>query len=359
MKIVSIVGARPQFIKLAALHRSMLKKPEIEHLIIHSGQHYDENMSAIFFEELDIPQPDINLHINSNSHKEPIVFMQSELALTLKKINPSMVVVFGDTNTTLAGARASYKSHIPVAHVEAGLRSHNHDMPEEYNRINTDKISDLLFCPTKLAMANLVEEQLLENAKVIFSGDIMFDAACYYSKKEYTPSTIVSDIHKKGNFNLVTIHRESTVTSPRLLNQLITALNIINSETRVVMPVHPRTKQSLLATGSKINFSLIDPVSYLDMLTLLQQCTLVITDSGGLQKEAFFFKKFCVSLRYETEWQELVEAGVNILAGTNVDDIQSAYHLARSKHNSFDQNFYGDGNAGDIIVNEILRYHHL
>ena len=354
MNVVSIVGARPQFIKLAAIHRACIKRKGVQHTIIHTQQHYDVNMSAIFFEELGIPLPDFKLKLTDYSLASSITRMEAGIGEILETLKPDMVMVYGDTNSTLAGARAAKKLTLPISHIEAGLRSYN-NMPEEFNRVETDKISDLLFCPSTIAMDNLQAEGYPSN-KVIFSGDVMFDAIKYY-----LPAALVNDhsIPTPGIFALATIHRESTVQSTQTLINIIRAFNEIHKKTHILFPVHPRTRRAMEESGEMIQFELIEPVGYLDMLSLLSRCALVLTDSGGLQKEAFFCKKICVTLRDTTEWKELVEAGVNIMAGTGYQQILNAFESARDMHPSFDHpsfNFYGSGNSAEIIIDEIIKY---
>ena len=356
MKLMSIVGARPQFVKLAAIHRALLKNPKLEHIIVHTGQHYDDNMSAIFFSQLEIPTPQYNLNIQTLPGGDSIKLMCAELVKLYNVERPDIIVVFGDTNSTLAGAMAAHQKNTPLAHIEAGLRSFNSSMHEEYNRIETDKISTLLFCPTIAAVQNLAKEDLKLGSKVSFCGDVMFDNIRYYAQKTLLRGSIIKSIPGTGKYALATIHRENNVTSPKILKQIINALNSINKDLRVIMPVHPRTRAAFVLVGVPTNFILIDPVGYLDMLQLIKNCELVLTDSGGLQKEAFFCKKMCVTLREETEWTELVQSGMNILAGTSTEGIVSAFEKARVSGLSFDQQFYGDGNAADIITNEILQY---
>ncbi len=351
MNVISIVGARPQFIKLAALHRALTKRAGVKHRVIHTHQHYDPNMSAIFFKQLEIPEPAYLLDLTDRTLAANISRMQEGITKILAEEIPDMVIVYGDTNSTLAAAQAAKKLSLPISHIEAGLRSYDNSMPEEINRIETDKISNLLFCPSKIAMENLVAEGYGFD-KVIFSGDVMFDAIQYYLPKAIGSPNLTNTFE---NFVLATIHRESTVQSPKALTQIVRALNDINKKTRVIFPVHPRTRNAITYTGEKIDFDLVEPVGYLEMLSLLDRCTLVLTDSGGLQKEAFFCKKMCVTLRDMTEWKELVHAGVNIIAGTEYQNILDAFELASTSHPSFEHNFYGTGNSAEIIIDAIGR----
>ena len=352
MKLLSIAGARPQFIKLAALHRAIKKQTHLKHLILHTGQHYDSNLSSIFFSELEIPPPDFHLAITGNSEAASIERMQNEIFDILSKEKPDVVIVYGDTNSTMAGALAAKKLNIKLAHVEAGLRSYDNSMPEEFNRVETDKISDLLFCPTKGA-AEVLTREGFEKSKIIFSGDIMLDSMNYFIQK-IRGANIENKIVPTKNFILCTLHREGLVESHHKLKEVVKALNQINEQTPIVLPAHPRLRKAIARLDIGINFNIIEPVGYLDMLRLLQDCACVITDSGGLQKEASFCRKMCVTVRENTEWNELVEAGVNIIAGdSSAGRIVAAYREALNRKGNFENNFYGDGNAAKIIVENI------
>ncbi len=350
MKIFSIVGARPQFIKVAALHREIVKSNILKHSIIHTGQHYDDSLSSIFFKELEIPAPLYHLNIADNSFAS-IQNMQKEIEDVMVKSRPDMVIVYGDTNSTLAGALAANNLNIKLAHVEAGLRSFNILMPEEKNRIETDKMSDLLFCPTKESVENLKKENLNETGKKIFlSGDIMLDAFNYYTNK-------ITREDIPDAFILCTLHRESLVQSPQKLTEVIKALNHINHNIRVILPAHPRLKKVIKNLEIKTKFLMKEPIGYLAMLALLKGCSMVITDSGGLQKEAFFSSKICVTIRNETEWTELVDAGVNFIAGdSSAEKIIAAFKKAGKAKGNFNERFYGNGNASAIIVSEIEKF---
>jgi len=356
MKIVTIIGARPQFIKAAVISRLFLKGNDIQEFIIHTGQHYDENMSHVFFEEMDIPKPTYNLDINGLTHGAMTgqMLIKIEAILVLEK--PDMVLVYGDTNSTLAGALAAKKIHIPVIHVEAGLRSFNMQMPEEINRILTDRISDLLFCPTEEAVLNLKKEGYLNTpAKIILSGDVMQDAAMFYSQKARKPNVKLPSI-----FSLCTLHRAENTDDSTILSNVFRALeDISNKDTPIVFPLHPRTKTKLNELhydfqNSSIHF--IAPVGYLEMIYLLKNSTCVMTDSGGLQKEAYFFKKKCITLRNETEWVELVTHGFNWLTGTDYNKILETYSLIKEKKIDFNVYLFGNGKAGETIVNNIKSF---
>ena len=322
-KIITIVGARPQFVKAAALSRELKNYPNIEEIIVHTGQHFDEKMSDIFFDEMDIPKPIYNLEINSLGHGAMTGRMLEGIEEVLKKEQPQLLLVYGDTNSTLAGALAAKKMHIPVAHVEAGLRSFNMDMPEEVNRILTDRISDILFCPTDTAIENLEKEgyQNISN-QVVRSGDVMQDAALFYAETSELKSTVITKENlKPGAFGLVTIHRAENTDNPDKLRSICNALNEISAHTELVLPLHPRTKGILDKLGIELNAKVSEPVGYFDMIELLKNCSFVMTDSGGLQKEAFFFSKPCITMREETEWVELIKGGYNTITGSSKDKI--------------------------------------
>lgn len=357
IKILTIVGARPQFIKSAAVSREFAKSPLIKEVILHTGQHFDQNMSQIFFDEMEIPQPDYNLNIHGLSHGAMTGQMLEGIEKVCLQEKPDYCLVYGDTNSTIAGALAAKKLLIPVVHVEAGLRSFNMRMPEEINRILTDRISDILFCPTKAAIQNLKNEGLTgERAKIVQNGDVMQDAALYYAKFSEARSGIVSRLDlNRSDFALCTIHRQENTDDPERLNSIISALNKLSQTCRVVVPLHPRTRKILQTTGSRIDFDTIDPVGYFDMIELLKNCALVITDSGGLQKEAYFFRKFCITLREETEWVELVEGGFNKLVGSNETAILEAFNELHGKQLSTDEELYGGGNASAIIRETLLE----
>lgn len=342
MKIVTIIGARPQFVKAAVVSRALRKHhASATEIIIHTGQHYDNNMSEIFFEEMNIPKPNYNLGIGGGTHGQNTGRMLEKIENTLIKEKPDWVLVYGDTDSTLAGALAATKLHIPVAHVEAGLRSYNRNMPEEVNRVLTDHASTLLFTPTKTATQNLVDEGIY-GKKVQEVGDVMFDAALYYGDKAKKPLGLTI----KNNFILSTLHRaENTDNSKHLLNILRT-LDEIAEEIPVILPLHPRTHKLLNQTNYNIdNITILEPVGYLQMIWLLKHCKLVVTDSGGLQKEAYFFRKPCVTTRNETEWVELVENNYNILVGSEPSKIRQAVEDMKDKTVCF-KTLYGDGDSG-------------
>jgi len=355
MKIITVIGARPQFIKAAALSREFAKHEHIEEIIVHTGQHFDANMSEVFFEEMEIPKPSYNLEINSLSHGAMTGRMIEGIEEILLKEKPDLLLVYGDTNSTIAGALAAKKLHIKVAHVEAGLRSFNMEMPEEINRILTDRISDYLFCPTDSAVNNLKKEGYDSlDATIVITGDVMQDAALFYAQKSEEKSTIISQLGLQ-KFALATLHRAENTDSKERLSQLVEGLNEIHETIcPVVLPLHPRTKAKLAAHGLELKVKLIDPVGYFDMIELLKNCALVLTDSGGLQKEAFFFRKNCVTMRDQTEWVELIENGVNVLIGADKKKLVESTRTMLNKSSNFDVNLYGNGNASVLIVTELL-----
>ncbi|MCR9226402.1 MAG: UDP-N-acetylglucosamine 2-epimerase (non-hydrolyzing) [Flavobacteriaceae bacterium] len=351
MRILTILGARPQFIKASSLSREIAKCEFCEEIIVHTGQHFDDNMSKIFFEEMNIPKPKYNLEINSLSHGAMTGRMLEEIEKVILIEKPDWVVVYGDTNSTIAGALAAKKLHVKVAHVEAGLRSFDMRMPEEINRILTDQISDVLFCPTQIAVQNLTNEGFLgKGNKIVMSGDIMLDSALYYKKSMKRPKSL----SQEGGFKLVTIHREENTNSPKRLWSIINALNMLSKEGHnLVWPIHPRTKKIIDNYDWKIHFRCIDPVGYLEMLYLINRCSLVITDSGGLQKEAYFFGKHCLTLRDSTEWVELVENKANTLIKVEDETLTDVLRCNIDNKVDNSSHLYGDGNAALIILNQL------
>jgi UDP-GlcNAc3NAcA epimerase len=354
MSIITIVGARPQFVKAGTVSRA-LRSAGLKEVIVHTGQHFDYNMSQVFFDDMEIPKPDYNLEIHSLSHGAMTGRMLEAIERVLQTEKPKVVLVYGDTNSTLAGALAAQKLGIPVAHVEAGLRSFNMAMPEETNRILTDRISTHLFCPTQVAINNLKAEGFDGFGCNIHNvGDVMLDAALYYSERSAQKSKIVRTLNLEPYFVLATMHRQENTDNPQRLTEIIKALNLIHRNRQVVVPLHPRTRKIIERLGIKTEFTIVEPVGYFDMIELLKHCELVITDSGGLQKEAFFFEKGCVTLRTETEWTELVEGGFNMLAGETANQIVAKYNQMVNKTFDFSVNLYGSGDASIRIV-EILN----
>jgi len=353
IKIITILGARPQFIKAAAFSKAIAQQNELEEIIIHTGQHFDSNMSEVFFEEMQIPKPHYQLSINGLTHGAMTGRMLEEIETILISEKPNCVLVYGDTNSTLAGALAAKKLNIKVAHVEAGLRSFNMHMPEEINRILTDRISDFLFCPTAAAMENLKKEGF-ENMDCMIenTGDIMYDSMLLFKEFSNKNASIAKNLNTE-DFLLCTIHRAENTDDNSRLNTLFETLNILAERQTIILPLHPRTKQKVTPIILHKNIIITEPLGYFDMLYLLQKCKLVLTDSGGLQKEAFFNKKYCITLRDETEWVELVESGNNMIAGSSPQKILSAYnHFIDLDFNSIAQ-FYGSGNTSQKIIKSL------
>ena len=356
MKVVTILGARPQFVKAATVSRA-LTNYGIDEVIVHTGQHYDQNMSQVFFDEMEIPTPHYNLEVQGLTHGAMTGRMLEKIEEVLIKEKPAYVLVNGDTNSTLAGALAAAKLHIPVAHVEAGLRSFEMKMPEEVNRILTDRISKILFCPTQTAIGNLEKEGFKNlDCDIILSGDVMYDAVRFYQPRIKSHSTVLEKESLGGKpFVLVTFHRAENTDDPIRLKEICEALNEIQKERLVVLPLHPRSKAYLKSQNMKLNAQVIDPVGYFDMLALLENCSLVMTDSGGLQKEAYFFNKYCITLRDQTEWTELVQAEVNAIVGADKAKIVAAYHAHKNSKLQAGKSLYGDGNAAGLIARHLSK----
>lgn len=361
MKIITIVGARPQFVKAAVVSRAIEEfnaksgNGNIEELIVHTGQHFDENMSSVFFDQMNIPKPHYNLDINSLSHGAMTGKMLEKIEAVLLEEKPDWVLVYGDTNSTIAGALAAKKLHIKVAHVEAGLRSFNMQMPEEINRILTDRISDVLFCPTQTAIDNLKNEGYDGiDVKQVLCGDVMYDAALFYTERANRPETVNED----GGFVLSTIHRQENTDDKGKLSAIFEALKTIAQDQKVILPLHPRTIKKLENFGivPDSNIQILEPVGYFEMIWLLSNCTCVITDSGGLQKEAFFFKKPCITAREETEWVELIHNKVNFLTGSDKDKILDTFRYIKEAQIDFNMNLYGQGDTGHRIVRELVDF---
>ncbi len=355
-KIVTILGARPQFVKAAVLSRIIASHNEIEEIIIHTGQHFDANMSDVFFTEMEIPKPKYNLDINGLGHGAMTGQMLEKIEEVLIDEKPKAVVVYGDTNSTIAGALAAKKMNIKVIHIEAGLRSYNMTMPEEINRILTDRISDLLLCPTDTAIENLQKEGFANlDAKIVKCGDIMKDAVEFYSKTSAERSSILKDLGLINNeFVLATIHRQENTDDIKKLRSIFEGLEQINTYCKVVLPLHPRTKKILEKYNLSYNITTIEPVGYFDMLELLKHCKMVITDSGGLQKEAFFNKKHCIIAREETEWVELVDNGFAKIIGNDTTKMIAAFQDFKNSRADFSVNLYGN-KIGESIYAEILN----
>lgn len=350
MKILTVVGARPQFIKAAVVSRQFASFADVSEVIVHTGQHFDSNMSEIFFSQLGIPEPRYNLNISDLNHGAMTGRMLEKTEEVILAEAPDIVLVYGDTNSTLAAALAAGKQNIRLAHVEAGLRSFNMRMPEEINRILTDRISDLLFCPTQKAMDNLQMEGFNHfSSRVYLTGDVMYDAVLHFGPSLDIPPFVVNSKLKSEEYVLCTVHRQEN-TSDEHIRSIVSALNQIHQELPVIMPVHPRTRQAMQQSGAVPEFFLLEPLGYLQMMALLKFSRLVMTDSGGLQKEAYFMKRPCLTLRDETEWTELVDSGCNFLAGHGTQKIITVFEKIKKETFRFDQSFYGDGKAGEKIA---------
>jgi UDP-GlcNAc3NAcA epimerase len=351
MKITTIVGARPQFIKAAVLSRAFAESASISETIVHTGQHYDANMSQVFFDELEIPPPGVHLGIGSGSHGEQTGAMLAAIDGLLQDSRPDLMLLYGDTNSTLAGALAAAKLHIPIAHVEAGLRSFNRRMPEEVNRVLTDHMSELLFCPTQVSVDNLAAEGITEGVHEV--GDVMYDSALFFRDKARASADAILGSHalSPGDYALATVHRAENVADFACLKSIFDALGTIAADRPVVLPLHPGCKRRLEESGivPHPEIRLLPPVPYLEMVTLLSHANLALTDSGGLQKEAAIFDIPCVTLRDETEWVETVHAGRNRTVGADSAAILAAVaDFANSPLPPWTPP-YGDGDAGGAI----------
>jgi len=362
MKILTVIGARPQFIKAAVVSRVVAERhangAKLQEVLVHTGQHYDENMSQIFFDELGIPRPEYNLEISQSSHGRMTGRMLEKLDDLIQDEAPDWVLVYGDTNSTIAGALAAVKLHVPVAHVEAGLRSYNRRMPEEINRVLTDHAADLLFTPTDIAVENLRKEGVAQN-KIRPSGDVMFDSSIYFGRKAEEASKILEQLGlEQGSYILATCHRAENTDDEGRLRAIFEGLSEAATKIPVVLPLHPRTRGRLEklgilgSVGEKIK--LVDPVGYLDMVMLEKHAALVVTDSGGVQKEAFFFKVPCVTLRDETEWVELVELGWNRLVSPTSGIVVTEGIQAALGTKGKEGQPYGRGNAAELIVDALI-----
>ncbi len=353
MKILTILGARPQFIKAGSVSREIAKHKEIQEVIVHTGQHYDANMSDVFFEEMKIPKPHYFLGIGGKSHGAMTGQMIEKIEEVALKEQPDWIMVYGDTNSTLAGAIVASKLHIKLAHIEAGLRSFNMKMPEEVNRILTDRVSQILFCPTETAIQNLEKEGYHNfGSTIVNSGDVMQDGAIFYKDLAVKPK---EDIRE--DFVLCTVHRAENTDDYKRLRGIFESLEEIGKSKQIVLPLHPRTQKVLENNNYQPkNITFIDPVGYLEMVWLIAHCSLVMTDSGGLQKEAFFFKKPCITLRDETEWVELVENKFNVLVGADKSKILETYGNRENLFaTDFEMNLYGGGKASKRIIEELKK----
>ena len=381
-KLLTIIGARPQIIKAAALNRAIRTKfaDALTEVLVHTGQHYDHGMSEVFFEEMGIPQADHHLKIGSGSHGQQTGKMLDAIEQVINEEKPDALIIYGDTNSTLAGALAAAKIHVPAIHIEAGLRSYNKRMPEEVNRITADHASTLLYSPTKAGLRNLEKEGFLplskaqqlgkadiDNPYVFHCGDLMYDNTLFYSDKadEYDSLFETYGI-ERGNYVLSTIHRPQNTDDIQVLSGILTALNEISlkDDVLMVLPLHPRTAHKIAyaenaaikLVQSNPKFKIIEPVGFLEMILLEKNAKLVMTDSGGVQKEAFFVKKPCVILRPETEWTEIVESNCAILAGSDPEKIKAGYdHFKANSINEFPQ-IFGDGKAAEFICQSIIDH---
>lgn len=360
MKIITIVGARPQFIKAAVVSRSIKKfNQKINEIIIHTGQHYDSNMSDIFFKELDIPKPNYDLGIGGGTHGQNTGRMIEAIENILLNEKPDYVLVYGDTDSTLAGAISASKIHIPIAHIESGLRSFNKKMPEEINRILTDHSSSLLFTPTQTATQNLINEGF-DSSKIFQVGDVMFDAVKYYQNFSSPPRNLNLD----QKFILTTLHRAENTDNLERIEEILDTLNEMSKVIKIVLPLHPRTKKIIENNRLNIeNIICIEPVGYLQMIWLISNSQFIITDSGGLQKEAYFLGKRCLVTRNETEWVELLNNDFNILVSANRQRIIDGAELIMKTHSIFqseflksnvDENLFGNGDASSLVVNHLF-----
>ena len=378
MKILTIIGARPQIIKSSAISRAVAKrKGEIEEVVVHTGQHYDKEMSEVFFEELSIPQPKYNLNIGSGKHGEQTAKMITGIEELLEKEKPDAMLVYGDTNSTLAGAVATSKIHIPLVHVEAGLRSYNKRMPEEVNRIMADHVSTMLMCPTETALKTLEKEGFslnnkapfdIDNPAVMFSGDVMYDNAVHFAEIAQEKNLQFEKVNiDSDDFILVTVHRDYNTDQAGRLEGIIEGLMEISEKfkVKVLFPIHPRTKNKIENLKNKNltqkflnhqNIEITLPVPFLDLVKLMTNSKMIVSDSGGVQKEAFFFKKPCLVLRTETEWTELVENGNNLLCESDKKEMVEKFEILFNKTDYTFPEFYGNGAASDFIIEQIIKH---
>lgn len=384
MKLVTVVGARPQFVKAAAMSRAIARFNEeggalVEEVLVHTGQHYDSNMSDVFFEEMGIPKPDYFLGVNGLTHGAMTGQMLEKIEAVVLDERPDVLLVYGDTNSTLAGALAAAKLHVPVAHVEAGLRSFNRAMPEEVNRVLTDHAASLLFCPTDAAMRHLKNEGMRRFVQLgevlpdepptpqaplcMRTGDVMFDVVLHYSKQVDDGGALLCRLGvEAGQYALATVHRAENTDDQARLHELFEGLALVARERPVVLPLHPRTRGCLERAGMLdevcARLKVTEPMGYLDMVRLEKDAGLVLTDSGGIQKEAFFHRVPCVTLRTETEWVELADAGVNALVPGGAEDIRAAASRSAEVPNAaFDRELYGRGDAAALILHALVDFY--
>ncbi len=378
IKIITIIGARPQIIKAAAISRAIRDSfsTEIKEIIVHTGQHYDEGMSAVFFEELSIPKPDYNLNVGSSNHGVQTALMIKGIEEILMAESPDYIILYGDTNSTLAGAIAASKIHIPVVHIEAGLRSFNKSMPEEINRIVCDHTSTLLFSPTRTGYDNLIREGFrdkkppftIDNPGIFHCGDIMYDNSLFFSEIAEKKSSLLKNLGLVNNqYILGTIHRNNNTDNPNRLNAIFNAINKISVSEKMVfvLPLHPRTSKVLQnnlseevykKTISNTFLKIIPPASFLDMIMLEKNAKMILTDSGGVQKEAFFFRKPCLILRSESEWLEIIKCGLGIITDADEQRIADAYNYFKNLSLPDFEPIFGDGKAASFICKEIIEH---
>ena len=351
MKILTIIGTRPQFIKSATVSQKIKDSDKLIEVIIHTGQHFEREMSNIFFNEMNLSKPNYNLGINQMNHGLMTARMIEKIEPIIVNEDPQCILVYGDTNSTLAGSITAAKLNIPIFHIEAGLRSYNRSMPEEINRLITDHLSSLLFCPTKTAINNLAIEGI--NKGVVLSGDVMYESFLKFSQQSGRNKVIKEKLDK--NYILATIHRQENTDNQDRLTSIFSNLDVINETLKIVMPLHPRTNKKIKDYNIQTKIRILPPQGYLSMLSILINSQLVITDSGGLQKEAFFAKKKCITVRSETEWVELIDSKTNIL--TKPKEIFKAFDKVNNNNNNeFDNEIFGDGKSSDLIVKSIMDF---
>lgn len=360
MKMLTIIGARPQFIKAASLSRYLKNLPDIKEIILHTGQHYDNNLSDDFFSELDIPNTDYNLKVGSDTHARQTAKMMIGIEDIAIKEKPDFILIYGDTNSTVAGAIVGAKLHIPVVHVEAGLRSYDREMPEEINRVVSDAISTILFCPTQIAVNNLKREGIIKGVYNV--GDIMFETYLYYKDNVQKTSTILNKLNlKHKEFILCTIHRASNTDNIENLKNIF--IGLTNSKETIILPLHPRTKKKINQNESfkkyiGPNIKIIDPIGYFDMIYLEVNAKKIVTDSGGVQKEAYFNKTPCITLKKSTGWVETIEQGVNKLVGVDPEKIKESINNFHPQEQNYSKSLYGDGKTSEKIIKILNQCHY-
>lgn len=353
IKILTIVGARPQFVKAAAFSNSVKQFDQIQEIIVHTGQHYDTNMSKVFFDQMSIPKPNYQLKSGGKSNGEMTGYQLGAIEKILIREKPNWVILYGDTNSTLAGAIAASKLNIPIAHIESGLRSFNMQMPEEINRIVTDRLSTLLFCPTQKAFDNLKNEGFQNfNCKIKIVGDIMLDAMKLFSSSAHNENPNIT------GYALCTLHRAENVENIERLNILFQSLNIISRQVQIILPLHPRTKEKIQKEKIYIdqNIKILEPLPYNKFVNYIKNSEFIISDSGGIQKEAYFLNKNCIILREETEWMELVERKNNIIGGVSKDEIIEAFNKRKNLNQDFSSPIYGNGSSSNLILETIINF---